>query len=533
MYRIMIVDDEPFIRKGLQNFIRWDEIDCEIVCEADNGIDAQNKLSAFLPDIIISDIKMPGLNGIALSKFVYENYSEIKVILLTGYSDFSYAQAAVKYGVVDFVLKPTSTEDILAAVCKAKALISQKKEQDIKMSTLENKISINYSDITEKFFQDIINGTLIDTKTISDKLLTLGISLKSYYTIVYEINNFKNKDTLTTPEEVNRFILAVKNLLSLGFKDNTHYNIFLNSHLLCTIICFNNEEDSECMQKILLKCEEILDLVRNFMNFSIAIGISNAHSTVSQIPAAYNEAMKSLANKFYSDGNIFIYSDYLTNQTQIEENVIDNYIEKIKLYIQEGNYDDAIITLKELLEKQKSFKQPIDYIMNTSILICSECSKLLANHNLSLTKIMGDSDDLYKQILQSKTMDSLALLLTEILKSSSQFFSSTQRQNNYIIRKTTEYIKDHYTQTIKLQLIAEHVHVNSSYLSRLFRKETGETITDAIARFRIEKAKELLANTNIKAYEVASMVGIEDSAYFSLLFKKITGLSPLKYKNNL
>ena len=96
-----------------------------------------------------------------------------------------------------------------------------------------------------------------------------------------------------------------------------------------------------------------------------------------------------------------------------------------------------------------------------------------------------------------------------------------------------EYIRNHYTQNIKHQLIAEYVHVNKSYLSRLFHKETGETLTDAINRIRVEKAKELLADTNIKTYEAASMVGIDDPAYFSVLFKKMTGLSPTEYKNNL
>lgn len=221
------------------------------------------------------------------------------------------------------------------------------------------------------------------------------------------------------------------------------------------------------------------------------------------------------------------------NRTPIEEQAIDNYINKIIECIQAGNHDAAIFALLELLKKQKSFRQPIDYIMNTSILICSECSKLLLNHNLNMTKILNNSGNLYKDILQSSSIDGLRAILTEVIISTSRFLGSSQRQNNYIIKKTMEYIKNHYTQNIKHQLIAEYVHVNKSYLSRLFHKETGETLTDAINRIRVEKAKELLANTNIKTYEVASMVGIEDPAYFSVLFKKMTGLSPTEYKNSL
>lgn len=543
MYRIMIVDDEPAVRKGLLNFIKWDNMDCCIVCESDNGIDARSKIAAFSPDIIISDIKMPGLNGIELSKHVYEKYPGIKVILLTGYSEFTFAQSAVKYGVVDFVLKPTTTEDIVDAVEKAKRIISRENEQKKKILTLESRINSNLSEAREKFFQDIINGSLTDPNIIADKLKVLDISLESYYTIVYEIDDFRNRDGNPSAEEINReefnrFISSVRNLLSLSFKNNRHYNISLSCRLLCTVICFSNEESSECMQKILSACEEILDMISNFSDFTVSIGISSIHSGALQLPASYNEALKSLTYKFYSEGHtneghIFIYSDYLSNQAQMEERVIEDYIHKILEYLKAGNDNAAIHVLNELIKKQKSFRQPIDYVINIGILICLECSRLLLNHNMSITKIMQNSGSLYKQILQSSTMDSLYTILTEVVRSTSKFLSSLQRQNNYIIKKAMEYIKNNYTRNIRHQSIAEYVHVNKSYLSRLFHKETGETLTDAITRIRIEKAKELLANTNIKTYEVAFMVGIDDPAYFSVLFKKMTGLSPTEYKNSL
>ena len=145
MYKVMIVDDEPIIKQGLLCFVNWESLDCEVICDAQNGIDAIEKLALHSVDIVLTDVKMPGMNGLELSKFIYENYPSVKVIILTAFSDFSYAQTAIKYNVLDFVIKTNPTEKIPDAIIKAKTLIAQEKEKEEKLKLMEQKANMRLS----------------------------------------------------------------------------------------------------------------------------------------------------------------------------------------------------------------------------------------------------------------------------------------------------------------------------------------------------------------------------------------------------
>jgi len=526
MFKVMIVDDEPIICNGLANFIDWNSIDCEILHEAENGIEATELIKEAKPDIIISDIKMPGMDGLELSKFVYENYPQIKVIILTGYADFSYAQIAIKYGVIDFVLKPAFTERIIEAVSKAKRILIEETEKENKLQLLENKVDNNLDEMKEKFIRDIISEVLIDPKQIKQRMEVLDIKIDRYFVLAFQVETFVNEQK----KDQDNFMHSMKNFISLAFKNYRHHNTFMNKNLMCTVLTFDNSREADCIQAIIERCEEILDIVNNFMKFSISIGISNMYIGMDKITSAYCEACDALIGKFYNESNIFIFSNNRSNEFHSNINETNIYLNKIMAYIQSGQCDEAISVMKELMEKEKATKQTVDHVTAVGINICSSCSKLLSNFNLNISDIVKSGDAVYKEIMQCKSISQLEEILLDVISCTSNSISSSKRMNNYIVVKAMEYIKAHYTQNIKSNMIAEYVHVNSSYLSRLFKKETGETITEVINKLRVEKAKELFDNKSIKTYEVALQVGIDDSTYFSQVFKKYTGLSPTEYR---
>lgn len=531
MYRVMIVDDEPIIRKGLINFIQWDSLHCQIVCQAEDGIEAVEQLKSASPDIIITDIKMPGMDGIELTKHIYEHYPDIKVIMLTGHADFSYAQSAIKYGVADFVLKPTSTEKILEAVTKAKKLIAQAREKEAKIRTLEEKVTRNLAEMQDKCIRDILHGIISDKETIKTKMKVLDIQLDHYYVLLSEIKNYEKTVMNANTASNENYITTLNNVFSVAFKNFKHYNTVMNNKLLCTLVSFNRKDCSECIKDIITTCEEVQDMIESFMKFDVSIGISSLQHDISHIATGYKEAQDALSYQFYNESNIFIYMPRSCEQTENGELSAIKQIDRIFSSVNSNNADEALQMFHQWMEEQKKKKQPIEFIKNAGILLCSLCLKQLPNHHYDLSKVMENAENLYSQILQSKSFDQLNQLLSSVIKSTVDFMTSSDAQSNHIIRKTQEYIEENYDKNIRLPLIAQYVHVNGSYLSRLYRKETGETLTEAITRVRMEKAKELLILTNLKTYEIASMVGIEDAAYFSQLFKKYTGMNPTDYKH--
>ena len=526
MFKVMIVDDEPVISHGLVNFVNWGANDCEISGEAENGLEAIELIKRQKPDIVISDIKMPGLDGLGLAKYLYENYPEIKMILLTGYADFAYAQRAIQYGIIEFLLKPVFTEKIIESVNKAKQILIEAAARKNRLLVLESQADDNMGEIREKFIRDVISEVIADVELMQNRMKSLGIRIERYFLLVFQLEEPDGE----SPEEPDKFMYSMKNFISLTFQDYRHYNAFMNRDVLCTVLTFDSSEEAECVQIIIERCEKILSIASNYMKFTISIGVSSMYRGVESLSGAYREAFSALEERFYSDGNIFVFSNNARKDPPSGTYEVNAYLNKMTAYIQSGQCGEAVEVMKSLLGKERETRQTVDHATGLGINICSFCSRLLSNFNLSLEDALQDGNSLYKRIVRCEAVARLQEILTEVIQTTCGYLNSSQRMNSYIVTAAKGYIAAHYHENIKLNTIADFVHVNSSYLSRVFKKETGETITEVINRHRVEKAKELLPNKNIKTYEVAAMVGIDDSTYFSQVFKKYAGVSPTEYR---
>ncbi|WP_461205000.1 response regulator transcription factor [Clostridium sp. DL1XJH146] len=532
MYSIMIVDDEPIIRKGITNFIQWDSINCKVTSEATNGLEAKELIQSNKPDIIISDIKMPGMDGIKLSKYIHENFPEIKVILLTGYSDFEYAQSAIRYNVVDFVLKPSSNNKITEAIESAIKIISKERLKSQKLELMKDKINNNLSLLQEKFLYDYIHEIIQNQTTIQNTMKELNINLTTYYILYFKFSSNTYNELIVLKENKKNILHEIKKLVFMTFKDLTHYNITMDCSSICTIINVKQNTFESSTEFILSKSQELLDFFSNFMNLSIYLGISSKHQNLDQIHIAYKEATESSSLRFYEDDNIFTYPECTATTSALNKTIEHNYVDKIIDSIKSGDSDIAIATMNTLILKLKSSRQPIKHIKNVGILISSLSFKLLINHYINLSGIVENSSRTYTDILDCDSISDLIDILKKVILSTVDRLYYLNSQDNYIIKKVTQYIELNYQNQIKLTDLAELAHVNSSYLSRLIKKETGSTLTEIIAKIRIEKAKDLLSFSSMKTYEIAIKVGIEDPAYFSLVFKKYTGLSPSEFRKH-
>jgi two-component system response regulator YesN len=377
MYTVMVVDDEPIVRKGLISFIDWSLLDCVIIHEASNGIEALDKIIERCPDIIITDIKMPGMNGLELSEKIYKDFPQTKLIFLTGYSDFSYAQSAIRFGIVDYIVKASAIENISSAVEKAKKIISKERASNLKLKIFEKETS---DALFYRYYDDS------------------------------KINN----------------------------------------------IVFNN----------------------NTSRFDL--------------------------------------SQYIN---KIIDNITLNDIEALMLLVD------------NLAEEQNKIRASSHKVKISYIKLSTALEELLHNYNLSFSSVFPDSADVYSEILTKNSLLELVSFIKEILAASCRCLCSNKAQNNYIVKKAKEYIVQNYNKKISLKDVAAHLHINSSYLSRLYSKDTGETIIETINKLKIEKAKVLLKESNMKTNEISLAVGIEDAAYFSHLFKKHSSLSPMEYRS--
>lgn len=531
MYNVMIVDDEPIIKQGLLCFVNWEALDCQVICDAENGIDAMEKLASHSVDIVLTDVKMPGMGGLELSKFIYENYPNIKIIILTAFADFTYAQTAIKYNVVDFVIKTNPTEKIPDAIDKARALIIQDKTAKEKLKLMEQKANIRLSEMCEKFFKDVFNGILVNDTLIRNKLTELEIEIENYFVVLFDIRSVSNESAIISPEDYNKFMHSVSNLLAMAFKSYPHYTFAMDRNLLVAIISFKSYNVPVCTQTLLMTCNEILSMADNFMRFTISIGISQMQQNIPALSIAYQEAKDALKGSFYNDNHVAV---FMPQTTPIQSSIGQPhyFAEKIVGSLQLENTTEALISLESLLDEYRRNKEPIENIKVACMLIASYCYRLLAGYKLFAPELADSEPQIYKQIQASRHIQNLTSILSQLIESIAQVMVSNNKKYSYLIQETQKYIYDNFRKNISLQTIADHIHVNSSYLSRLYKKETGESIVDAINKYRIDNAKKLLKDPANKVFEVACAVGIEDPAYFTHVFTKYTGMSPKEYKVN-
>ncbi|ASA20686.1 response regulator [Paenibacillus donghaensis] len=533
MYKVMIVDDEPVIKKGLQCFIDWSVLQCEVICEASNGMEAVDMLGYYDVDIVVTDIRMPGMDGLALSDHVHRHFPQTKVIILTAFADFSYAQTAIQYEVVDFVVKTNPTEQIPRAIEKATQLLDKEREQQQKVKQLESKINDHLSEISEKFLKEAVYGLISDEAGLFSRSSELGLQLEDYFAVYMEVKGIPGLpvNVGAKANDHHRFLASIRQFLVLAFGDRPSYIMNMEKNTLLAIVSMGSGNAAISTQALLKISNEILALAENFRQYHINIGISLLHRNILTLSTAYLEARDALQGSFYNDNYVAVYMPH-TNQTLTPGAPPHHAAEQIAEHLQQGQCDLAIQQLDQLLDGYKSIKEHIENVKVACLLIGSYCFRLLSVSQPFAPEMDEGQSAVYKQIQESKSIQLLTDILKRLIRSCSRAMALNDKQPNYIVIECQKYIREHYNQNLNLQIIADHIHINSSYLSRLYKKVTGESIIDVINKYRIEKAKKLLRNPASKVYEVGEAVGIETPAYFTHVFSKYTGMSPKEYKLN-
>lgn len=531
MYKVILVDDEPVIRQYFLTFMDWQAMDCSVILDTDNGLEVKEFLESNpWVDIIVSDIKMPGMDGIALSKYVYEHHPHIKTVILTAYADFSYAQAAIQYGVVDFIIKSNPDHKMMEAIGKCKLLIQQQRIKDEKLRLLESKVTRSMSIVNENLLKDMLSGIISSEESSRYEPEALKSLLTRYSVAVYELRKpFACGDGKN--EEAGTFIHTVRNFIDLALKDYRHYTIIMNKDRICSVVSSGNENEAAHLRDLLGTCKEMMKIVEQFMQFEISIGLSRMQETLALLSLAYRQALDSLSGSFYACGNtVSVFSPTDTRNSSSIPCRTYRQTDEISRMIRKGDTQNASAQFTSLMEACKMNRESIEYVKISCISICSFCSRLLAELDLTPPAGLENEAELYKKIHGSSHIRQLSGIMAAILREACQSVSGAIKHPNVIIREADDFMQAHYEKSITLQEIADAVHISSSYLSRLYKKETGESIISVLNRLRIDKAKELLKNPANKISQVALDVGIKDPAYFTHVFTRYAKISPTDFR---
>lgn len=512
MIKLLIVDDETTTRKGLKDCIPWLDIGVDEVTDAEDGQKALEVATKFSPDIVLTDVRMPKMNGIELATKLRAMHHLCKIIFLSGYSDKEYLLSAIHLQAVNYVEKPVNLDEIRQVIQQAVQLIHQERE----------KLRIEKSNLCLELIKrgashENIKRRLLDMGLLPSEEAWAACSLIKVGTTGQEGHSGLHEYKQSLFETIERH--CTKNQLYdlCTFKDDNHI----------LLIVFGNTYFIKKFQSTLMSIkEELSQWLEKGFHFSVGLG-QTVHSLES-IPDSYQGAVLALQNVFFEGYNhILTYQEQNSDCYDFSQQSIQPFVKAITT----GCKNQANLFIKSIVSDVRHRPNTlINHIKNFFFNLLMTLSKLSEDRGIELLPLADKKEFFWEIISKAETLSEIEAYLLEKID---VYFKALEEKEsrNSIVYSVMKYIQENYHQVnLSIKNLSDYAYLTPNYLCLLFKKEVGKTINQYITEIRMEKAKELLKNRKVKLYEVSNSVGFSDANYFAKLFKKMEGLNPSEYR---
>jgi two-component system, response regulator YesN len=522
--RICIVDDIKSVVDGL-TAVPWQEYGITLAGTSGNGEDGLELIQRVKPDIVITDIRMPKMDGLTMVRSILELQHACQIILISGYTDFDYAKQAVQLGAFDFVVKPFTEEEILDAVCRAKEQIEQERSKLLSVREMETKLRESLPLLRKEYF-----ALLVQYRTPTEQalkrwdFLDIDMARQGFCVMLIEIDGFLTRIEQLSVSEVELLRFSLQNIVEETLREHTACIVF-RAQQNRFVAVVNTTEASMPVQLAEHCCKNI----EQYTRFTISIGVGGKVQELSELPESYLQADRALSHRLFTEGNGAIAYDEIP-RTDRQEPLAFEQKEELLLLLRSGNRDRVGVLLADITDSlQRMSPRPHpDYLL-------SHYEELAASAIRTFYELIPFQDihplvERFKQQRSGLTLSGLEQLLLGLCREGAELVRKhTLSDGQAIIYKSIDYMKQHLNREITVGECAAYVHLSASYYSSLFKKVTGMTVTQFVAAERIQKAKSLLI-AGMPVQEVAAELGYEERRYFSEVFKKITGMTPSEFR---
>ena len=531
MLKVFLAEDEFIIREGIKNNIDWQAHGYEFCGEASDGELAFPLIQKTRPDILITDIKMPFVDGLALSRLVKKELPETEIIILSGYEEFDYAKEAIQIGVARYLLKPINGETLLQEIDSvAEIILGKQKEKEIR-EKYQKEMEENSLRDQMDLFQHLVTGdcSMEELLSVADKL-DLKIMAPWYSIVLLKIQSMKHDY-----EEYSGSIVVVDERIA-KLAEPEHVLIF-DRALEGRAFLFKADSEDELLAYQKEYLGDVKEVLSSYMNLRYFGGIGTPVNRLREIPASFEDASHAFAHRYLVAESCILDSSLLMQEGAVEQEdfrisaVNPEQIDRTKMqeFLRTGDLDEVVYFVDEFFGKldggamkSRIFRQ---YITMDAYFSIVDFLK-----GLGLQKDEIEAPDQDSSILQDEksAMDYIIRIMEKALVLREKRASSRYED---VVSEVIHYIEDNYAQEeLSLNLLASHVNFSPNHLSMIFSQQTGQTLIRYLTDYRMNRAKELLRCSSKKSSVISMEVGYKDPHYFSYLFKKTQGMTPTQYR---
>ncbi|RPF42169.1 YesN/AraC family two-component response regulator [Hydrogenoanaerobacterium saccharovorans] len=528
MYRILLVDDEPLVRLKIKSLLNWENYGYEISAEAGDGKDALDLLECSRFDIILTDINMPKLSGIEFIKAVKSKNPNIPILVLSAYNDYIFVREAFKLGAVDYILKNEMTGDGILQLLKR--CIDEQRGKQI----TDDQKSISAKVKKAKILEKILCGEKIEPLEHQMQELDINLSPKNLVVVRIIIDNYKLMQSKYDDVILTNLKTSVFNMLEQKMREFKLGEVIgLSNRLFVYLMSFEKDNSiSAIQQKIHTVLTSISYSFKEFFNLSITCGVSDMMDGFESITKLYEQAISaSELRMVYGTGKIITQRDVRAvapKKIHFNEDLLHELIH----FLDCGNSEQVDDILNKFCNSVKALCI-VDindaYSFYSEVLYIAVGS--LSARGIKINEIFHEHINFYEKITRLETIDDMNNWFCNTMRYIHEEIKNRNANKNYKLQMAVAYIKQHYTENINLKVVSDYCDVSETYLSRIFTANNNESFIGFVTKLRIQKAKELMCNSNLPISEIAEQVGYESQEHFSRIFKKHTGKSPSNYRS--
>lgn len=527
LYNVLLVDDEADVLQAMKKKIDWEALGFCLAGTAENAQEALEMAEQLHIDVVMTDIKMPYMDGLTLCKNLKQSYRNMKVIIYSGFDDFEFAREAVHLEAEEYLLKPISAGDMEAAFSKVRKKLDQEYDEYRNLNRLSEYYRKSLPAMREQLVMGILEGRIAGERARA-MMETYEICLDSPFYVVAALYMDVNPRE-EQPQPAQLFTLSLKDMVQDYLKNRTRF--FSTAFLDQVIVIFMLDEREE-IDQVLYHLDQICKMGFRVLKSSVTAAVGQICANTDALHTSYEEAVNAMEYRsILGSGQVLYINDI---EPCSEENILvtehefQNLVHAVKL----GNRDETNAAIAQIMDSIR--KEPISPGQYQLLFmeLLSELMKIGRAYKLHPNQIFGEHAGSWQELYRMVTVDELEGWLQEVCTNLRHVLRHERRDSAArLTEQAKEYIEEHYKESdLSADSLCRCLNVSAAYFSTIFKREVGMSFVAYLTKIRLEHALELLRTTEDKTYIIASRVGYMEPNYFSYVFKKQYGISPSKYR---